>query len=118
MYAIATAAICYGVRQVGALWYISANVMLIAVQAEWPGAQRFVFAGLLIGVLVTVEWSLRSARCSGRWTWRAWRARRRVSCKGTRCGMSQGRWRHGRLDRHFGLTNQIKFAYTASHGQG
>src|SRR6266567_3408185 len=39
MYAIATAAICYGVRQVGALWYIAANVMLIAVQAEWPGAQ-------------------------------------------------------------------------------
>jgi hypothetical protein len=130
MYGIATAAILYGVRRtrrVPAVWFVAANVLLIATQVLFPEARRFVFAGLLAGVLVTQRWSGWMARALvvfaiGAAFWAVDLAR--VVCAPESLVQGHAVWHVAGataawlLYRHFGLTNQIKSAYTASHGPG
>jgi hypothetical protein len=61
MYGIATAAILYGLRRtrpVAPGYFAAANAVLIGVQVAFPGARRYVFAGLLAGVLMAQRWSV------------------------------------------------------------
>jgi hypothetical protein len=120
MYGIATAAILYGIRRKRAFaggWFVAANALLIGVQVTFPGARRYVFAGLITGVLATQRWSLWLKRAlvvfgAGAVFWAV--DITRVACTPYSFVQGHAAWHLAcacaawLLGRHFGLTNQIK----------
>jgi hypothetical protein len=120
MYGIATAAILYGLRRRRAVaggWFVAANALLIGVQVTFPGARRYVFGGLIAGVLATQQWSLWLKRAIvlfgiGAAFWVV--DLTRVACAPYSAAQGHAVWHLAGagaawlLGRHFDLTNQIK----------